>query len=41
MNIRNNTLWSLAGSGLLLIAAAALIPFTLKTLGNETVGCSR
>lgn len=41
MNIRNNTLWSLAGSGLPLIAAAALIAFTLKTLSSETVGCSR
>ena len=38
MTIRNNTLWSLAGSGLPLIAAAALIPFTLKILGNETFG---
>lgn len=38
MNIRKNTLWSLAGSGLPLIAAAALIPFTLNTLGNETFG---
>lgn len=38
MSIKKNTLWSLAGSGLPLIAAAALIPFTLKTLGNETFG---
>lgn len=41
MNIRNNTLWSLAGSGLPLIAAAAIIPFALKALGNETFGRSR
>ena len=38
MNIRNNTLWSLVGSGLPLIAAAALIPFTLKTFGDEMFG---
>lgn len=38
MNIRHNTLWSLAGSGLPLIAAVALIPYTLRALGNETFG---
>lgn len=38
MSIRKNTLWSLAGSGFPLIAAAALIPFTLKALGNEIFG---
>lgn len=38
MNLRRNTLWNLAGSGLPLIAAAGLIPYTLKHLGNEAFG---
>lgn len=38
MSLRKNTVWSLAGSGLPLIAAAALIPFTLHRLGNESFG---
>jgi O-antigen/teichoic acid export membrane protein len=38
MSLRNNTLWNLAGSGLPLIAAAALIPFMLQRLGNEAFG---
>lgn len=38
MSLRRNTIWNLAGSGLPLIAAAALIPFTLNRLGNEAFG---
>ena len=38
MSLRKNTAWNLAGSGLPLIAAAALIPFTLNRLGNESFG---
>jgi O-antigen/teichoic acid export membrane protein len=38
LNLRRNTLWNLAGSGLPLIAAALLIPFTLNRLGNEAFG---
>lgn len=38
MNLRRNTLWNLAGSGLPLIAAALFIPFTLNRLGNEAFG---
>ena len=38
MSIKKNTLWSLAGSGLPLLAAAALIPCTLNALGNELFG---
>lgn len=38
MSLRRNTIWNLAGSGLPLIAAAALIPFTLHRLGNEAFG---
>jgi O-antigen/teichoic acid export membrane protein len=38
MSLRPNTLWNLAGSGLALIAAAALIPFMLQRLGNEAFG---
>ena len=38
MSLRRNTLWNLAGSGLPLIAAAGLIPFTLHRLGNEAFG---
>lgn len=38
MNLRRNTIWNLAGSGLPLLAAAALIPFTLHRLGNEAFG---
>lgn len=38
MSLRKNTLWNLAGSGLPLIAAAALILFTLNRLGNEAFG---
>jgi O-antigen/teichoic acid export membrane protein len=38
MSLRKNTLWNLAGSGLPIIAAAALIPFTLHRLGNEAFG---
>ncbi|MDP2071931.1 oligosaccharide flippase family protein [Methylotenera sp.] len=38
MSLRRNTIWNLAGSGLPLIAAVALIPFTLNRLGNEAFG---
>lgn len=38
MNLRRNTFWNLAGSGLPLVAAAALIPFTFNRLGNEAFG---
>ncbi|MDO9424800.1 MAG: flippase [Methylobacter sp.] len=38
VHLRRNTLWNLAGSGLPLIAAACLIPFTLHRLGNEAFG---
>ena len=38
MSLRKNTLWNLAGSGLPLLAAVALIPFTLFRLGNEAFG---
>jgi O-antigen/teichoic acid export membrane protein len=38
VNLRNNTIWNLTGSGLPLIAAACLIPFTLHRLGNEAFG---
>ena len=38
MNLRRNTLWNLAGSGLPLIAAVLLIPSTLSRLGNEAFG---
>jgi hypothetical protein len=36
MSLRHNTLWNLAGSGLPLIAAAALIPFMLQRLAMVT-----
>lgn len=38
MTLRRNTIWNLAGSGLPLIAAASLIPFTLHHLGYEAFG---
>jgi O-antigen/teichoic acid export membrane protein len=38
MNLKRNTLWNLAGSGLPLIAAAAFIPYTFNHLGNEAFG---
>jgi len=38
VSLRRNTIWNLAGSGLPLIAAAALIPFILYQLGNEAFG---
>ncbi len=38
MSLRRNTIWNLAGSGLPLLAAALLIPFTLNHLGNEAFG---
>ena len=38
MSLRRNTIWNLAGSGLPLIAAAALIPFTFSRLGSEAFG---
>lgn len=38
MSIRKNTLWNLLGSGLPLVAAVLLIPYTLKTAGNEVFG---
>jgi hypothetical protein len=37
MSLRNNTQWNLAGSGLPLIAAAALIPFMLHRLAMVTL----
>ncbi len=38
MSLRKNTLWNLAGSGLPLIAAIALIPYILQRLGAESFG---
>lgn len=38
MSLRHDTICNLAGSGLPLIAAVALIPFTLHQLGNEAFG---
>ena len=38
MSLRKNTLWNLAGSGLPLIAAVALIPYILQRLGAESFG---
>ena len=38
MNLRRNTLWSLAGAGVPLLAAGFLIPSTLRQLGNEAFG---
>ena len=38
MSLKRNTLWNLAGSGVPLLAGAALIPFTLARLGNEAFG---
>jgi O-antigen/teichoic acid export membrane protein len=38
MNLRKNTLWSLLGSGLPLLAAALFIPFCLNKLGSEAFG---
>ena len=38
MSLKKNTIWNIAGSGVPLIAAAALIPFTLRRLGNESFG---
>lgn len=38
MSLRKNTLWNLAGSGLPLLAAAALIPYMLNVMGNELFG---
>ncbi len=38
MSLKHNTLWNLAGSVLPLIAGAALIPYTLARLGNESFG---
>lgn len=38
MSLRRNTLWSLVGSGLPLVAAVALIPYTLGQLGSEAFG---
>lgn len=38
MSLRKNTLWNLAGSGLPLIAAVALIPYILQRIGTESFG---
>lgn len=38
MSLRRNSLWNLAGSGLPLLAAIVLIPFTFNHLGNEAFG---
>ena len=38
MSLKHNTLWNLAGSILPLVAGAALIPYTLKHMGNESFG---
>jgi O-antigen/teichoic acid export membrane protein len=38
MSLRRNTLWNLAGSGVPLIAAALLIPYTLHRLGDSAFG---
>lgn len=38
MSLRKNTLWNLIGGMLPLLAAALLIPYTLKTMGYEAFG---
>jgi O-antigen/teichoic acid export membrane protein len=38
MSLRRNTIWSLAGAAVPLLAAALLIPSTLHQLGNEAFG---
>ena len=38
MTIRINTIWSLAGNGLPMLAGACLVPFILKHLGDEAFG---
>ncbi len=38
MSLKRNALWNLVGSGLPLVAAAALIPYTLRQLGSEAFG---
>ena len=38
MSLRKNTIWNLAGSGLPLVAAIALIPYILQRLGAESFG---
>lgn len=38
MSLKRNTLWNLAGSAVPLVAGAALIPYTLACLGNESFG---
>ena len=38
MSLKHNTLWNLAGSILPLVAGAALIPYTLRHMGNESFG---
>ena len=38
MSLRHDTIWNLIGSGLPLLAAACLIPFSLDHLGNEAFG---
>ena len=38
MSLKRNTTWNLLGSGLPLLAAAALIPYCLRELGNESFG---
>ena len=38
MNLRHNTLWSLAGAAIPLVAAVIFIPSLLEQLGNEAFG---
>jgi len=38
MNLRRNTLWSLAGAGVPLFFAVLLVPHILRQLGNESFG---
>lgn len=38
MSLKRNALWNLAGSGLPVLAGAALIPYTLAHLGSEAFG---
>lgn len=38
MSLKRNTLWNLAGTAVPMVAALALIPYTLKSLGAESFG---
>ncbi|MBC7620137.1 MAG: flippase, partial [Candidatus Saccharibacteria bacterium] len=38
MSLKRNTLWNLAGTTIPMVAALALIPYTLSRLGSESFG---